>query len=352
MSLENRLKDAAGGTPPGAKTIIQTELERELMQEESALAQALREGRAQEIITERKLRIQKIEEQLKDIPGRTRAGTETDERPKRWTVIDGIPTRDKDGEFDSFNDAYRAAQLEVQKMAATRIEHKRYTVVDGKPLEDPEGEYDSFAQAYKVASLGATMAIDKLKAELKRDENADKGLVQTLQTEIASLREDLKNKLDPIWIIQRASELTETFKSAGLIRETPASGESIESIKERNRHEEKLQELKLQESAAREKSKLFINAPQMLGGAIAKGLRERGGRTPGGEVAGAPPAPSAKRPVHVIEGLPGEPGEVNCPECGEVVGIGETAARAVCAKCGAKFSVKRIEKTVETENKQ
>jgi hypothetical protein len=345
MSLENRLRDEGKGNPPGERTQIQTELARELAQEESALAQALREGRAQEIITERKLRIARIAEELKQVGGVGGVGGEKGKRPEHWTVINCIPTRDANGEYDSFNDAYRAAQLEVQRMAATQTEKKRWTVVNGKPLEDPEGEYDSFAQAYKVASLEATKAVEQIKAELKISENVDKGFVQTLQAEVASLREDLKNKLDPVWIIQRAAELTETFKAAGLIRETPASGESIESLKERNRHDEKLQELKLQEDATRERNKLFVNAPQMVGGAIAKGLRDRGGVIPGGAVA----QEAGKRKQHVVEANQGDVGEITCPDCGEAVGIGPTARVAVCAKCGAKFSVKRIEKPAQVE---
>ncbi len=283
MTLENRLKEAGKGSPAGQSVVLKSELERELENEESELAQELRQGRAEEAVAKRKVRIKELKDLLRETGGRDMADTGTGARISRWTLIDGMPTRDANGEYDSFNDAYRVAQLEIQKQAGRQTDQKRWTVVDGKPLEDPEGEYSSFAQAYKIASLEVTKIIEKLRGELKGDTGKDQQVINSLQAELAKLREDVRQQLDPVWTFKRAAELTESFKAAGLIKETPATGESMESLKEKHRHEERLEELKETREHHEKITSIAGDAFENIGRGLASQVMEGGTEEASGE---------------------------------------------------------------------
>lgn len=78
---------------------------------------------------------------------------------------------------------------------------------------------------------------------------------------------------------------------------------------------------------------------------VGKGITESSISKSGDEVASA----SKGRKSHHIEIGLGESGEIECPGCNQPVGIGPTAKAAVCANCGAKYSIKRVERQPETE---
>lgn len=88
-----------------------------------------------------------------------------------------------------------------------------------------------------------------------------------------------------------------------------------------------------QQEADRQKNRddMIAGAPAMIGGAIAKGLMERGDMGGGG---------GGKS--HHIEAEAGQSGTVECVECTAPMAVGPTAKTAVCADCGTKFSIKRV----------
>lgn len=77
---------------------------------------------------------------------------------------------------------------------------------------------------------------------------------------------------------------------------------------------------------------MFASAPQMLGGAIAKGLMDRGTEE----------TIQKSGQKHRIDAAPGATGQVECSECSAPVTVGPTARKAVCADCGAEFTVRRV----------
>lgn len=90
------------------------------------------------------------------------------------------------------------------------------------------------------------------------------------------------------------------------------------------------------------RDEMFANAPKVLGGFIAQGILDGGGQE------GVSEAPrSGKR--HTVEAGPGESGVVKCDACKQPVAIGPTARTAVCANCGAKYSIKRTEAMITPE---
>lgn len=98
---------------------------------------------------------------------------------------------------------------------------------------------------------------------------------------------------------------------------------------ERDRRREELER-------QRAKDQMWANAPQMLGGAVARGIMESRGAA-----AGAVQSANAGKVSSHLEAPWGEAGEFNCPECNEVVGIGPTSKAAACPRCGTKIPIKR-----------
>jgi len=90
---------------------------------------------------------------------------------------------------------------------------------------------------------------------------------------------------------------------------------------------------------ARERNAMFAKAPEMIGTAFAKGLAASGGET---EVASDPP-PVRKGQAQAITAGIGEGGEAKCSQCGQPVAVGPTAGTAVCASCGAKYPIRRVQ---------
>lgn len=237
---------------------------------------------------------------------------------------------------------------------------KRWTVVDGKPIEDPEGEYESFAQAYKVAALEAAKATDPtsffkfLKSEgligekttgsdftqdlAKRYlDNIDallkgpgKGSSEEVRGEITTLRDEVRRMSDPVEIIAKAKALTDGLRSAGLIPEpSTGGGGSLEELKETHRHEEKLEELRTEKAYKEKVSSTLSELPERIGHGFAEQLM------------GAEEEASSSSAIKYY----------TCTEegCGFKIPITpETGDQVVCGKCGTVYNRK---KAVETEEK-
>jgi len=85
---------------------------------------------------------------------------------------------------------------------------------------------------------------------------------------------------------------------------------------------------------ARKKDEMIASAPEILGRAIAQGLKESGGRV-------------AKQPLQrtksfSLEVGEGQGGEIECPQCQSPIGIHPTARTAVCSSCNMKIPIKRV----------
>lgn len=96
-----------------------------------------------------------------------------------------------------------------------------------------------------------------------------------------------------------------------------------------------------QQEAERQKGRdsMIAGAPEMVGAAIAKGLMDR---------EATPQTPRGNGKSRHIEAEAGQAGTTEC-ECGTPIAIGPTAKLAVCAECGNKYSIKRIQATAPLE---
>lgn len=92
----------------------------------------------------------------------------------------------------------------------------------------------------------------------------------------------------------------------------------------------------------KDRDSMFAAFPQVLGSAIAQGLianNEKGGQSIGQKSE----QPASEGRAGVIEIGMGEYGEVQCSQCKEIVAVGPTSTKAICAKCGAQYGVKRVQ---------
>jgi hypothetical protein len=101
----------------------------------------------------------------------------------------------------------------------------------------------------------------------------------------------------------------------------------------------KQQELNLQEK----RNAQIFSLPEVIGGAIAKGLIDREG-------AGvATPAARVPAPSYHIQAGAGEGGSFECPGCHGAIGVGPTTTQATCVQCNKTFPVVRGVSAVSAE---
>ena len=231
-------------------------------------------------------------------------------------------------------------------------EGKGWSVLDGKPVRDPEGEY-SFNQALKVASLGKekaegdSMSFFKwLKSEgflggekgdefmgtfmkelakqsvnniIRPPNSSGSSDVQAIamREEIKGLREEFALATDPVASAKRVKEMFDTFRSLGMIPEASSGGESLETVKETHRHEEKMEELGTEKEYKRDLTKIASEIPERIGQGIGSDIME-------GEGEGESSGESLEYFGCTEEGcdfkipITPETKQITCPKCGAI----------------------------------
>lgn len=235
---------------------------------------------------------------------------------------------------------------------------ERWSVVDGKPIKDPDGEYESFAQAYKVAALGTQAAAvaaaeknnplaffeflqkqgilggktDSFQADLAKRylDNIDNQLkvaleskgkpdatIQELRNELASVREEARRAADPIELMTRSKALIENMRAAGIGVGGESTGEPLEVIKEKNRHEERKIELQTEKDYKTGMVDAVGNLAEDIGAGAASQVLQRK-EVPKEKTGG------------VLETFA-------CPKCQATIYVTPETGRVKCASCGAEW---------------
>ena len=110
--------------------------------------------------------------------------------------------------------------------------------------------------------------------------------------------------------------------------------EQMEEMREQRKGTQYLAMEKLAQQQKRDQ--MLGDAPKVIGSMIAKGMMESNA---GDEIAEAPRGKQQYRASVPV----GKAAEMDCPNCNDLIGIGTTAKMAVCAGCGSKVSIKRVE---------
>lgn len=167
-----------------------------------------------------------------------------------------------------------------------------------------------------------------------------KGVLENLTTltaEVKALKDSNRHDpLDPITFAKQQAEQTrayyETLKSLGMIKESESStyeGEPLEVVKEKHRHEEKIEEIHTDREYKQEVTKIAGDIPERIGRGIAGQFGEEGegkGSSGGG-----------------LE-------YITCQEegCGQKIYITpDTGPQVTCPKCGSIYTRKEPVETKE-----
>ena len=308
-------------------------------------------------------------------------------KPKATNLSD--PQKPKEEKVGYWEKKAKEAQAEREYLE----EQERMKRI-GQPLEAPEppfkmsgefnlGKIDIQEQQRQAKEDADKMREEKDKAlkdeQQKRVDAEEKahqfeiqGVQQALTQKIDNLEKMVQQGMTQKNFAQQAAEIRELATELGFQRPDPALASAGDAtirleISRLNMEEKRLERefkwkmrqddkqwqlemQKLQDDRGAKQAELaqqakrddmFASFPQRIGSAIGKGMVESG---EGGGVSERPKGKS-----HHIEAGTGDSGEVECPSCGQPIGIGPTARSAVCANCGTRLIVKRTETEAPAE---
>ena len=113
----------------------------------------------------------------------------------------------------------------------------------------------------------------------------------------------------------------------------------LQMLEFKQAREFKIKELELQEK----RDGQIFTLPEVIGGAIAKGLLDQGGNVAGGPVRNVPGPEFAPEPIEYHVEIPeGLADQFQCPNCKGPVAVGPTSTIATCVGCNSQFPIKRI----------
>lgn len=246
-------------------------------------------------------------------PG-TGAGPPT-EGEERWSILDGKPARDPEGEY-TFSQALKVAAVEKAKGSSDPLAIFKWMqeqgLLTGKKGDDFMSQFTAELAQRSVESLVGN-----------KPGSGDASVAETFRSEIATLRQELRTATDPVASARRVREVYDSLRGAGYIPEPSTGGGSLDELKETHRHEEKMDEI----SADREHNERLTD--------IAAGLPERIGKGIGEDI----------RRGRQRGGSKGSPGSSNlphykCEECHKEFPISPEAEKQgilICPYCGTTY---------------
>ena len=224
-------------------------------------------------------------------------------------------TQDKINNLQTDKDHYRdevaKLQLEmVEKSFAAQIAMLQKTILEGTGNRNQPGFMDMITQTEQIAKI---LGYKK----------AEEGSGLAPEVRIALMKMDMEN--------QTAMRKFEWDK----IQSERMWQLEIKKIEQAAQSE--LYKAQLE----KDKRGMIASPFESIGAAIARGLMDGGGN-----IGGTPKRTLKKSNLH-IEALVGDAGEIDCPECHQVIAIGPTSTEAVCPGCETRFPINRSERVAE-----
>jgi hypothetical protein len=343
-------KDTTAG---GKKDVTkQLTLEQIIDQVEDIDARELLRAKARELRAQMDYRTNELEQRSVNLKsGRVdnKSGTASNggNKAERWSVVSGKPVKDEDGEYETFAQAYKVADLEVRAAAASAADKNNplvfFDFLEKRGVLKTGGNTtDDFAHSL------ATRYLDNIDVQLKASAAAKGNTpdeVTSLSKELSGLKEELQKVSDPIAVMTKARAIAESMREAGLIGGgTP--GESIEALRERNRHSEELKRIEIDADYKDKVGNTFAELPERIGrGLASQVMNEEEGEGESNE-------PLSFTCAQEIEqcsqcGKTYNSGTGTCPDCnvalqsqpcGENIKVKPGANQIVCPKCKTVYT--------------
>lgn len=276
---------------------------------------------------------------------RRREAVELGEKPESPFKIHGEVDLGRISPADTIN----TLQQEIRAREATAM----------KRQEELEQQRDSFRDSAMQAHISVLQAenkanIDRLQSILEAS-MASRSKEKSLEEQISSIKAlaGALGYVTPSSMPQTPGEVTLQLEMLKLQNDASREQREFElRMKESDRNfQMQLQEAETRRQLEmakindnRERTKMFGQFPEMIGGAVARGLMNQANnpssppQSHSGPSIGAP----AAQPESYIEALPGEAGVLECPKCGKEMAFGPTARAGVCASCNLRIPIRRV----------
>lgn len=244
------------------------------------------------------------------------AATATQEGKGGWLVLNGKPVRDLEGEY-TFSQALKVCELERPKDSSS----SPIAILDWaekKGILGP-GKNDEFMSKF-LAEL-ATKSIDSI---VKPAANPGRTDDTDLRAEMKELREQIRLASDPVESAKRVKEMYTTFQSLGIVQ-TASGGESLDALKVKYGHEEKMAEIDIDRDYKESIATTLGDTVERVGRGIAHQWRAESGAGP------------------TEGGSEGGMDYFTCPEkgCGSQILIPPDSTTLICPKCGSVYQRKK-----------
>ena len=205
-------------------------------------------------------------------PGGDGGSGPTDEGKGGWSVVDGKPVKDPEGEY-TFNQALKVVGAEKAKGSNDPLAVFKWMQEQGLLTGSKGDDYMS-----KFMGELAHRSVESIVGNKSGSSSAD--AIEALRLETATLRQELRIATDPIESAKRVSTLYDSLKAAGIIPEPRTSGTSTDDLKEEHRHEERMDEIRAGREHNERLTDLASSIPERVGQGIGEDIRR--GRGKGG----------------------------------------------------------------------
>ncbi len=244
----------------------------------------------------------------------TGGGQTSEEGKERWSVIDGKPVKDPEGEY-SFNQALKVAAVEKAKGSSDPLAIFKWMQEQGLLTG---GKGDDFMNQFT-----AELAHRSVESIVGSKSGSGEGAVaETLRSEMASLRQELRTATDPVESANRVRAVYDSLRGAGLIPEpSTGGGTTLDERKAKWAHEEHMGEINATRDHNERLTDLASSIPDRIGRGIGEDMRRGRGKEGGPKGSSSSTLDKIKCECgaeFVVPPEAMEKGEATCPKCGMV----------------------------------
>lgn len=243
----------------------------------------------------------------------------------KWNVINGKPMKDPDGPYDTFIQALQVAELQVGKKGDGLLDTIKALKELGLIGNKGGGGND-------INQTMATRYLDLIEKGFPKASAGDSNELKVMRAELTSLRQEIAKASDPIEIGKKYMALKQSMVVAGFITEQGSTEESIESLREKNRHDEQMVIARAEAEAKLKNANTLADLPKRIGeGFISQFVGEDEGEG-----------------NKVEEKLPPGFTVMICDTCKHNIKIPPEAGDTIrCGHCGEVYTKKKTEATAE-----